>query len=243
VPEKPSHTNEYEDISEDDEPPELISDAESEDEEDVVHVAPRRSERIAAKPRVHWDNGHKVAMVSVQKALSLYGNDASESIKKELKQLIDKGVFKPVRKADLTNDERKRAIRSLMFLKEKFKPSGAFQKLKARLVADGSRQDRTIYTDSSSPTASVPALFTVFGIAAAEGRDVASLDITGAYLNAKADKTKAPIHVIITPDMVKWILEVNGEYGSYVGDDGCIYAELERAMYGPVEASKRGTTT
>ena len=229
-----------EEDSDDGEAPDIISDSESDyEEEDPPAAQPRRSERIACRAPVHWDRGHKVAMVSVQKALSLYGDDASESIKKELKQLIDKGVFKPVRKADLSPDERKRAIRSLMFLKEKFTPSGKFQKLKARLVADGSRQDRTIYNDSSSPTASVPALFTVFGIAAAEGRDVASLDITGAYLNAKADKSKAPIHVIITPDMVKWVLEIYREYGQYVSDDGCIYAELERAMYGTVEASRQ----
>ena len=227
-------------VSEDEEPPELVSSSNSEDEEDVPEIAqPRRSTRLAAKTPVHWDRGHKVAMVSVKKALEMYGDNASESIKKELKQLIEKGVFKPVRRADLSYDERRRAIRSLMFLKEKFTPSGKFQKLKARLVADGSRQDRTIYNDSSSPTASVPALFTVFGIAAAEGRDVASLDITGAYLNAKADKSKAPIHVIITPDMVKWILEMYPEYRQYISDDGNIYAELERAMYGTVEASRQ----
>jgi hypothetical protein len=44
----------------------------------------------------------------------------------------------------LTAEERKSIIPSSIFLKEKFKPSGEFDKLKARLVARGHRQHKSI---------------------------------------------------------------------------------------------------
>lgn len=45
----------------------------------------------------------------------------------------------------------KKVIRSSMFLTEKFTASGEFDKLKARLVAGGDGQDKTLYDNLSSP--------------------------------------------------------------------------------------------
>ena len=71
-----------------------------------------------------------------------------------------------------------------MFLKEKYLQTGAFDKLKARLVAGGDQQNKNLYDDLSSPTVSTSVVFTVFVIAAHEGRRAAVVDIGGAYLNA-----------------------------------------------------------
>ena len=60
-----------------------------------------------------------------------------EVLKKELKQMIDKQVWIPVNDNYLTSGERGQVIRSLVFLKEKFRADGSFDKLKARLVASG----------------------------------------------------------------------------------------------------------
>ena len=69
-----------------------------------------------------------------------------------------------------------------MFLKEKFKPSGAFDKLKSRLVAEGHRQDRSLYRDkTSSHTVSTSCVFTIATIAHHERRAVATVDFPGAY--------------------------------------------------------------
>ena len=48
-----------------------------------------------------------------------------------------------------------------MFLKEKFDGNNVFEKLKSRLVADGSTQDRTLYNNLSSPTAKLDSIFIV----------------------------------------------------------------------------------
>jgi hypothetical protein len=52
-----------------------------------------------------------------------------------------------------------------MFLKEKFE-DGKFIKMKARLVADGRMQDRTVYMDFSSPTAKTRSVRTCLKLAA-----------------------------------------------------------------------------
>jgi hypothetical protein len=58
-----------------------------------------------------------------------------------------------------------------MFLKEKFE-DGKFIKMKARLVADGRMQDRTVYTDFSSPTAKTRSVRTCLKLAAVEDWDL-----------------------------------------------------------------------
>ena len=72
-----------------------------------------------------------------------------------------------------------------MFLKDKYFASGAFEKFKARLVAGGDQQDRTIYEDLAAPTAATANVFAMAALAAREKRVVKTVDIGGgAYLNA-----------------------------------------------------------
>ncbi len=58
----------------------------------------------------------------------------------------------PVKWGDLSKRQQKRLVRSHMFLYEKF-IDGILEKLKARLVANGSMQDRSIYDNFSLPPA------------------------------------------------------------------------------------------
>ena len=121
---------------------------------------------------------------SVRAALREYGEDARKVILSELQQMVDKRVWTPVNMSKMSREKRRSIIRSSMFLKEKFISTGAFEKLKARLVAGGNQQDKTLYDNLSSPTVSKSAVFAIAAIAAAEGRVVAAVDIGGAYLNA-----------------------------------------------------------
>jgi hypothetical protein len=69
---------------------------------------------------------HITAGVAVNK----FGDIALNVMKKELQQMIDKKADE----SDLTDEKRNSIIPSSIFLKEKFKPFGEFDKLKARLV-------------------------------------------------------------------------------------------------------------
>ena len=125
--------------------------------------------------------------ISVKRALEEMRDAAMESMVAEMKQhVLDKKTFHPVFSSE--KPEGTRAIRSHMFLKEKRDANGVFQKVKARLVAGGNAQDKTLYDDIASPTASIPAVFTIAAIAAHERRFVTTVDIAGAYLNVAMEK-------------------------------------------------------
>jgi len=87
----------------------------------------------------------EVMVLSVKKAISQFGDKAKEAIRGELKQMIDKKVWHPVKIRTLTLEQRKSIIRSSMFLKEKYNSMGEFEKIKARLVANGNMQDKALY--------------------------------------------------------------------------------------------------
>ena len=84
---------------------------------------------------------------------------------KELTQMHDMNVFRPIMKDDLTRDERKKALASLMFLKEK-----RDQSVKARMCTDGRGQRGDWFKqDTTSPTISTKSLFITAVIDTHEG--------------------------------------------------------------------------
>jgi hypothetical protein len=117
------------------------------------------------------------ANVSVRDALRTMGDEAKTVIIKELKQMIDRKVWGPIKSHTLTRAEASKVIPSSMFLKMKTNPNGSFNKYKARLVAGEHRQDKGLYDDLSSPTVSTSGMFTVIAIAAHEHRHVAVIDM------------------------------------------------------------------
>jgi hypothetical protein len=108
------------------------------------------------------------------------------------------------------SEERVSIIPPSIFLKENFKPCGEdklkfkFDKLRARLVVGGHRQDKLIYqkvTSASddiniynnkltSPTVNIQCVMMEIAKTAYENRYVRTVDITGAYLNANMGSVK-----------------------------------------------------
>jgi hypothetical protein len=120
--------------------------------------------------------------ITAKKALNKFKHKALVEMYREIMQVEAKKVWHPRAIESLTRKQLKKIIRSSLFFKEKFNSIGEFEKLKARLVAGGHMQDKSLYEDISSPTVSTAATFITAAIAAQEGRDVATLDIGGAYL-------------------------------------------------------------
>jgi hypothetical protein len=73
----------------------------------------------------------------VREALNRFPGSAIQVMKKELLQLHEKPTWNAVHYSSLSYKQRKKLIRSHMFIEEKFLSSGEFEKLKARLVAGG----------------------------------------------------------------------------------------------------------
>jgi hypothetical protein len=144
--------------------------------------------------RAHWHDSPFALAMSLRAALHERGEEARPVIMDELQQMVDKRVWSYVDVRSLSTAESRAIIRSSMFLKDKYLSSGAFQKFKARLVAGGNQQDKTLYNNLSSPTASTTSVLTVAAIAAAANRWVLVIDIGGAYLNASTAPTCQGAH-------------------------------------------------
>jgi hypothetical protein len=85
----------------------------------------------------------------------------------------------------LTYVEKKKALFSLMFLKENRDSS-----IKARMCADGHKQKDGTWAnqDTTSPTVATESVFITAVIDTHKGRDVACFNIPGAFLHTDIDK-------------------------------------------------------
>ena len=102
---------------------------------------------------------------------------------KEVSQLHNRDVFRPVHWSELSKDEQKESIKSLIHIKEKRDGS-----LKGRACADGRPQRATTTKEeASSPTASLDEILLRCVINAYEEREVATVDIQNAFVQTDMD--------------------------------------------------------
>jgi len=180
--------------------------------------------------------------ISVTEAIRADHQKAMKAMVEELKQLYAKRVFHPIHGSDLTEEEWKSLLPSSMFLKNKFEADDKVRdipfKVKGRLVAGGHKQDRALYSDEeiSAPTVSTSAAFMVAAIAAREKRHVITLDIAGAYLNAKLTGKK--IFMRLEPVLAGIMVKIDPSYKDFVRRDGTMFVQLDKALYGCLEAAK-----
>ena len=93
---------------------------------------------------------------NLRKGILTYGNKGKDAVNKELSQLLNRGVFKPINLSELTQVERNKAMNSLIFLTEKRDGT-----IKARACANSSIQRAYIdKQDAISPTVTTEALMT-----------------------------------------------------------------------------------
>ena len=129
--------------------------------------------------------------MSLKAGLRAFGDDGAKAVQKEMKQLHHREVMIPVHKKNLTYEQRKEALAYLMFLKRK-----RCGKIKGRGCADGRKQRAYIAKeDLTAPTVSTEAVFLTAVIDALENRDIAVLDVPGAFMQANIDEL---VHVRFT---------------------------------------------
>jgi hypothetical protein len=172
---------------------------------------------------------------SLKQGLKKFPVAAAEATVKEMKQLHDKQVFDPRHPWELTSKEKKEALGSLIFIKEK-----RDAKIKARACADG-RPQRLLYdkSDASSPTVKTESVLLTAVQDAAEERKIAVTDIPGAFLNAKLDEV---VHMKLVGALADLLIEAAPDvYRPYAHKDGrgqtLLYVLLTRALYGCMKAA------
>jgi hypothetical protein len=123
----------------------------------------------------------------MKKGLKAFGEDGVEAVLVELQQLHDRKVLEPQDASKMTREERHASLNYLMFLKKK--RSG---KIKGRGCADGRKQRiHTKKEDASSPTVAIEAVMLSCVIDAEEERDVAIIDIPGAFMQVDMDEIQS----------------------------------------------------
>jgi hypothetical protein len=173
--------------------------------------------------------------MSMRQGLRVFGKEGEQAIKKEMAQLHTRTVMKPTHKKDLSPAQRREALEYLMFLKRK--RSGD---VKGRGCADGRKQREYIpHDEATSPTASTNAIMLTAVIDAFEGRDVAILDVPGAFMQAFMDEL---VHVVFRGIMVELLLEIDWDmyspYIVYEKGKKVLYVELIKALYGTLRAAR-----
>lgn len=173
----------------------------------------------------------------VNKGLKLFGQKGDDAVKAEMVQLHLREVMTPKSGPALTEKNKRDALSYLMFLKEKRDGS-----IKGRGCADGRKQRGSLSkADISSPTISTEGLFLIVTIAAKEKRDVAIIDIPGAFLQTDLDE--ACVHIKLQGRMAELLAMIDPvlyrrhiiiERGRPV-----LYAELKKALYGMLQSALR----
>ena len=148
----------------------------------------------------------------------MHGATAKEAIVKEFRNLfVDKKALTPVKHCELTREQRRKLLRSHMFLKEKYDGKGGFEKLKSRLVGDGSTQDRAPYEHLESPTANIESVFMILELASQRKMHASKLDFSAAYLNATIEEGE-DIMMWLTPELTRLLVKAFPELKEFVDD-------------------------
>ncbi|VEU43169.1 unnamed protein product, partial [Pseudo-nitzschia multistriata] len=173
----------------------------------------------------------------VKAGLKIFGTLGVEAVLKELRQLHDREVVSPVHIRDLTGEEIKRALPYLMFLKRK-----RCGTIKGRGCADGRSQREFISKeDSYSPTVSLHALMLSCLIDAIEGRDVATADIPGAFLQTPMPPDEV-VHLRFDGPMADILTRLDPKlYQPHLittkKGHKMLYARADKAIYGTLRAA------
>ena len=183
------------------------------------------------------------AQMNARKGIKLFKEKGIAAMIKEFTQL-DQGAFpgkpvvEPLYADSLTEKEIKMAMEAVNILKEK--RNGI---IKGRTCANGSRQRRYLKPEDSvsSPTVSTEGIIGSFVIDTYEDREIAVLDIPGAYLHADMQhKSDARVILKLQDEFVDYMCTANPKYKPYVTmvrGKKTLYLKLLRALYGCIESA------
>ncbi len=171
---------------------------------------------------------------TLKRGLKEFGVSGIEALGKEVGQLHTRKVAKPIDSRTLTRAEKQATLRYLMFLTKK-----QCGRIKARGCADGRKQRAsTRKEDASAPTVAIESVMLSATIDATEGRDVATVDISGAFMQADIDEL---VHVKFEGEIAEMLVKMDPKlYRKYVKDENgktVLYVELLKALYGTMRAA------
>ena len=150
---------------------------------------------------------------------------------KELDQFNKYRVFEPKHSRDLSEEDKKKALSSLIFLKEKKR-----RVIKARSCANGNPQREHIAKkEAAALTVALKSVFITSTIDAKESRKVVTVDILGAFLHAD---NKDYIIMKMVGTLAELMVKTNPKlYRQYVileKGRSVLYLRLQKTLYGMI---------
>jgi hypothetical protein len=195
----------------------------------------------AANETVRTRSGRAVVKPSRFAAVTKVSHDqwkTEENLKAinlELKMSFeDLRALRVVRRASIKAGTK--ILHSHMFVVEKYLADGSFDKMKARLVADGRDQESSLYPDKASPMVAIHSVFAVLGVMASKKwLTVAKIDVKGAFIQTPMEGES--VYMRLDQKISAYVVELYPRMKKYVEEDGCLYSVLLKAMYGCIQAS------
>ena len=190
-----------------------------------------------SKKRLLDDKCSFLSTFTLRQGEKKFGIKAKDAAYKEMKQIDKRMVFEPIRIESLTEEEKKRAMESLIFLSEKRDGT-----IKSRYCANGSTQRSYIPKEqAASPTAGTDSVLITSVIEAKQGRDVMTLDIPNAFPQASIPDENEKVIMKIRGRLIDMLLEIDFEkYSPFVYEnekERILYVVLKKALYGMLMAS------
>jgi hypothetical protein len=176
-----------------------------------------------------------IAMVqyNLKRGLKEFGKDGRVALGKEMEQLHTRKVAKPVDTSKLTKVQKRASLRYLMFMSKK-----RCGRIKARWCADGRKQRETTSKEDPPLTVAIESVMLSATIDGMEERDLATVDIPWAFMQADIDEV---VHVRFEGEIAKMLVRMDPKlYRKYVRDENgkaVLYVELLKALYGTLRAS------
>jgi hypothetical protein len=173
---------------------------------------------------------HAMNQYSLKKGLRKFQKVGEEAVSKELKQLHMIETFTPQHSNDLSDSQKQKALESLMFLEEKRDGT-----IKGRACGDGRKQRETAVPGAATPpTVALESVLITATIDAYEERDVAIVDVPGAFLSADMDKEVImTIRGRLAELMVKAAPNIYRKYITLdANNQPILYVKLQKALYG-----------
>jgi hypothetical protein len=196
-------------------------------------------------PEAHIDPNYTlvahivIVQYSMKVGMKQFKQCGEDAVSKELSQLHFRDTFEPINPKDQTNEERKEVLESHLFLKEKRDAT-----VKGRMVTGGNKQRGTIEKlDASSPTAALDesVLHTAI-MDAHEGRDVAVIDISNAFVQTRLEDDANKAIMRLRGKLAELVVKVAPEiYTKYViinsKGETVLYVRLLNALYDIMKAA------
>ena len=177
-----------------------------------------------------------VSNMSIEEAKKSLNEDmVKDAIKLEFQNMTKYQTWKEINVSSLSPDEARKIIPSKIFLKLKFQANGLVDKLKARLVGGGHRQQEGTYGRTAAPTVSSTHVLLAIQLAAQLEMNVGTVDIPAAYLNAEL---KELVHMRLNKEVTRIYVELHPEAAKYVDPkSGTLVVQLLKALYGLKQAA------